>query len=143
MQFTILVTAAFIIWFTSIWIAVLSLLSFIGGWNSLRKLYPLTLSARDGNAVKYPMSSMKLGFVNYRYCTNISFTGTGIILEMIKIFSVKHKPLFIPYNKISGAKKGKIFSTFTEFMIEGKKGVIYGEAGDELYSRISSSDYSV
>jgi len=143
MKLTLIIIAAFVIWFSSIWIAVLSLLSIIGGWKTLSRIYPLSLNGRESNTVKYSMSSMRMGFVNYRSCVTISFTGTGIILETMKIFSIMHKPIFIPYTKISGIKKGKLFfSTYTSFIVENKKIVIYGKAGDELFSRLSTAGSS-
>jgi hypothetical protein len=138
MKLTLLIIAAFIIWFSSLWVAVLSILSFIGGWNSLSRLYPLAPSEKNNAAVKYSMSSMRLGFVNYRSCAGISFTGTGVIFEMMKIFSIMHKPLFIPYSAISEAEKGKFFTTYTKCRVENKKIIIYGKAGDELFSRLQS-----
>ena len=115
MMLTAVIIAAFIVWFSSLWVAVLSLLSFIGGWKKLSRLYPLKSSDKNNTAQKYSMSSLKMGFVNYRSCVNISFTETGIILETIKIFSVMHPPLFIPYYKITDAQRGKFFITFTSF----------------------------
>ena len=143
MKFTLFIIAAFIIWFSSIWVAVLSLLSFIGGWKTLSRLYPLTFASEGHNAVKYSMSSIKMGFVNYRSCVNVFFTETGIIFKIMKIFSVMHKPLFIPYDKISEAQQGKLFiSTYTSFIIENKKITIYGKAGDELFLRLKSRGIS-
>lgn len=138
MMLTLVIITAFIIWFSSIWIAVLSLMSFIGGWKKLSRIYPSASSYIKNNDVKYHMSSMKMGFVNYRLCINITFTGTGILIETLKIFSVMHRPIFIPYNKISDVQTGKVFSTYTAFTVEDKKITIYGKAGEELSSRLSS-----
>jgi len=95
---------------------------------------------KNNIAAKYSFSSIKMGIVSYRSCINISFTGNGIILEAMKIFSIRHKPLFIPYNKIQGAQKGKAFSTYITFTIENKKITIFGKAGEKLFSRLSSGD---
>ncbi len=138
MPLTLLIIAAFIIWFSSLWVAVLSLLSIIGGWNKLSRLYPLKLTDKTGHPEKYSMSSMKMGFANYRSCMNISFTETGFIIEAVKIFSVMHKPLFIPYNKISNIQSGKIFfTTYISFTIEDKKIAIFGKAGEVLSTKLS------
>lgn len=142
MMLTAVIIAAFIVWFSSLWVAVLSLLSFIGGWKKLSRLYPLKSSDKNNTARKYSWSSIKMGFVNYRSCINISFTGTGIILETIKIFSIMHQPLFIPYNKITDLQKGKFFITFTSFILGEKKITIYGKAGEEIFSRLSSGSRS-
>ena len=140
MMLTLIIVCAFIIWFSSVWIAVLSLMSFIGGWNTLSRLYPPAISEKNNISAKYPFSSIKMGIVSYRSCINISFTGNGIILEAMKIFSIGHKPVFIPYNKIQGAQKGKAFSTYITFTIENKKITIFGKAGEKLFSRLSSGD---
>ncbi len=138
MTLTLTIIAAFIIWFSSLWVAILSLLSFVGGWNRLSRLYPLKSTDNIGHPERFSMSSMKMGFVNYRSCLNISFTETGLIIEAMKIFSIMHKPLFIPYNKISGTQSGKFFfTTYTAFTVEGKKIALYGKAGEVLLTRIS------
>jgi len=142
MKLTLVIIAAFIIWFCSVWVAVLSLLSIIGGWKTLGRLYPLTFTEMKNRALKYSMSSVRVGFVNYNYTVNIYFAEAAIILETIKIFSVMHKPLIIPYNRITGVERGKVFSTFTKFIVDDKKIIIYGKAGDELYSRLQVKDKS-
>jgi len=138
MEFTIIIIAAFIIWFSSIWIAVLTLLSIIGGWKALSTLNPVKPADRNIHDARYSMSSLKLGLINYRSCVNVFFTETGIIFDIMKIFSIMHKPVFIPYNKISGAAAGKFFSTYAEFKVDGKKIILYGKAGDELLSRLAA-----
>jgi len=143
MTLTLIIIAAFIIWFSSLWVAILSLLSFIGGWNRLSRLYPLKSTDNISHSERFSMSSMKMGFVNYRSCIHISFTETGLIIEALKIFSIMHKPLFIPYNKISDTLSGKFFfTTYTAFTVEGKKIAIYGKAGEVLSSRISLAEAS-
>ncbi len=138
MKLTLIIIIAFIVWFSSLWVAVLSIMSIIGGWNKLYRIYPLSLNEVTHDLVKYSMCSLKIGLINYNACAKISFTGRGFILEMMKIFTVMHKPLFIPYEMISDAKRGKIFfSTYTSFTIENKTIVIFGKAGDELHTRIS------
>lgn len=132
------ITVAFFIWFASLWVSILSLLSFIGGWNKLSRIFPVSLPDRETATVKYSMSSLKIGLVSYRYCTAITFTGTGIILEMPKIFSIMHKPLLIPYNRISDVRKRENFSASTEFTAGEKKILIYGKAGEKFYSEAAT-----
>jgi hypothetical protein len=136
MTLTFIIITGFILWFTLLWIFVLSIMSVIGGWKKLSRLYPPPLSHASGSAVKFSMCSAGLGFVRYRNIVNITFTQTGIIMEVIKIFSFMHRPVFLPYEKMKEAQKGKFFSTYIKFMIEDKKITIYGKAGDELFSRI-------
>ena len=97
MTLTLLIICAFIVWFSSIWVAVLSLLSFIGGWKKLSRLYPATSNGINAVSTKFTMSSIKMGFVNYRSCVHIISPKTGFYLKSMKIFSIMHKPLFIPY----------------------------------------------
>jgi len=143
MTLTLIIIGSFIVWFSSLWVAILSLMSIIGGWKGLSRIHPLTPDVLNEHAVKYSMSSIKLGLINYRSCVNVSFTETGIIFEIIKIFSVRHKPLFIPYNKIANVENGRNFFTYTKFIIDGKRIVLYGKAGDELLSRFPSAGSSI
>ena len=142
MKFTIFIIMAFIVWFSSIWVAVLSLLSFIGGWKYLARFYPLKSTDKESSASKFFMCSIKMGYISYRSCINISLTQSGMIIETLKIFSMMHKPLFIPFSKISEVQNGKSILTCTEFKIDDKKIVIYGKAGEELFSKIQSNDLS-
>ena len=80
-----------------------------------------------------------MGLFNYNSCVTVSFTDKGIILEVMKIFSFMHKPVFIPYNKINGAERKKFLSLYTEFIIEDKTIAIFGRAGEELFSRLNPS----
>lgn len=138
MKLTIIIVAAFIVWFSSLWIAVLSVLSIVGGWKKLSGIFPLSPYNRTDTVVKYSMSSIKIGLINYNSCALVSFTESGIIIEMIKIFSVMHKPLFIPYERMSGARRGKVFfSMYTSFTVENKTIMIFGKPGDELCERLN------
>ncbi len=139
MNNVILVIIAFIVWFAAIWTSVLTLLSLIGGWKKLSNRYPVTLSAGSSQGERFTMASARFGFVNYRSCVNITFTETGIIFSLMKIFSIMHRPIFIPYVKISGVERGKLFLPFTRFTVDGKKISVYSDAGERLFQRLTYS----
>lgn len=133
MNTVILIVIAFIVWFGAVWTSVLTLLSLIGGWRKLSLTYPASLSAVTRDGERFPYVSARFGFINYRSCVSITFTETGILFTVMKLFSIMHSPIHIPYSKISGIEKGKLFLTYTGFSVDGKKILLYGEAGERLY----------
>lgn len=143
MKTTLLIIAAFIIWISTLWTAVLSVLSIVGGWRKLSILYPLKFRDRDSSPLRLPMSRIKMGFINYNSCVNILFTETGIILEIMKIFSFMHKPVFIPFDKITDAARKQFLSSYTEFTVEKIKIAVFGKAGEELFSKLNHASKNI
>ncbi len=140
MKLTIIVISAFIIWFFAVWTSVVALISIIGGWKTLSVLYPADRELKNDSEKKFSFCSIRLGMVGYRSCINIYFFNDGIMFEVMKIFRVMHKPVFIPYNRITGIKKGKFITSYIEFSVDQKKVIIYGKAGAELFSRLDSAE---
>jgi len=111
MTITFIIIAGMIIWFIILWTLVISILSIISGWRKLSILYPDPLMPEDESSVKFSMCSLKLGFISYNSIVHITFTGYGIILRVMKIFSFMHKPIYISLMKKSPVwKKAEYFS---------------------------------
>ena len=90
------------------WSLVIALVSLIGGWHSLAKLYrreETTFTIGDGGPVeKYRWASLKLGPkffpTNYGNCTTVSLSDRGIGLSVMPLFRSLHPPLLIPWSAI-------------------------------------------
>jgi hypothetical protein len=138
MTLTFILIAGLAVWFIILWSLVISLMSMLSGWRSLSRMYPAPVPGDSGQKRIFSMCSIRLGFISYNNIAYITFTDTGIILKVMKIFSIMHRPIFIPYAKITGAAKGKTFFTYTGFNLDGRKIYVYSRAGEELFSRLSS-----
>lgn len=136
MALTLIIITAFIIWFIILWTLIVSMLSMISGWKKLSSLYPADSSVCNGYCTTFRFSSIRLGLISYNNIAAVILTETGIILRMIKIFSFMHRPIFIPYEKITDIDNGGLFITRTGFRVSGKKILIYGKAGNVLFSRL-------
>lgn len=137
MTITFIIIAGLIIWFVVLWTLVMSLMSIISGWRKLSLLYPAPQTVNDDSSLRFSMCSLRMGFISYNSIADITFTHSGIVFKVMKIFSFMHKPIFIPYEKISDVENGRKFFTFTSFRLGGKKIHFYGRPGEELYSRFT------
>ena len=135
MGLVIAIAAGGIVFTVLLFIIVLSILSFVGGWRRLEIVSPAPDRLR-GTGERYAFQSMGLGFVNYNMCISIEFTAEGIIVSAFRPFSFMHKPFMIRYEKISDIKRGRFFSPFVVFRAEGKRIRLQGRCIDELENRI-------
>lgn len=102
----------FIIGFTSIWIIVSALISYLGGWWLLSQYY----QSRPSNIRKkwfFQTAAMRF-MTGYGNCLNIGVTDQGLSLSVLFIFRFGHPPLLIPWEDIRVEK-------FNSWMMKGVK----------------------
>jgi hypothetical protein len=104
----------FPIYFLSLWFLVGSIISFIGGWFSLAKVYR-TRVPFDGT--KWGMQSGQMRWlVNYNNVLTIGASRQGLYLASMFLFRFMHPPLLVPWSEIKVRRsKGWFFEyvTFT------------------------------
>jgi hypothetical protein len=137
MTLTLILIIGLAIWFVFLWTLVMTLLSLISGWRRFSLLYPAPVTAGDNTSLKFSMCSIRVGLISYNNIADVIFSHSGIVLKVMKIFSFMHKPIFIPYEKITDVMQGRKFFIYTSFKVDGKKIFFYGKPGEELYSRMS------
>ena len=104
----------FFVFFLLMWLGVSGIISFIGGWFSLARLY------RCSEKINVDMFYMKSGtmrmMTNYNGCLNIGVNKEGLRLSVLPFFRFAHPPLFIPWKDISFSTSRSLFmktATFT------------------------------
>lgn len=75
------------------WVAIGSLLSRIGGWNSLGEYYR---SAKDFSGKKWRMQSIGVGGVNYGSGVTLGADFSRLFMAVMFIFRIGHPNLEIP-----------------------------------------------
>ena len=104
--------SAFPFLFVFMWLFVLNLLSFIGGWRSLARSYAAG-PAPQGQAFSF--RSARLGLVDYGSCLRFVSGPAGLSISVLFLFRPGHKPLFIPWYDVSvRLTKGWVFR-YAEF----------------------------
>ncbi len=124
----------FIIFCACIYCAVLIFFSFISGWIRIGSLHPAH-SIGEQEFVECNSQTVLMGYMEYA-SVNVKFTGSGIILTMPRVLSFMHKPMIIPYDKISEAKKIDSYPYGVEFKFENVRMQMEGEAAAELVKRV-------
>jgi len=105
------IIGGFLVVFPLFWMAIVFLISRIGGWAGLAKLYAAEMPAR-GDA--YAMCTARLNVMgNYRNSLNLTVSSSGIHMQPLYIFSAGHEPLFIPWSAVTELEKHKrmLFTT--------------------------------
>lgn len=87
--------------FIGVWTAVCLLMSLLGGWHRLAKVYP-GRSSPTGKCFR--MQSGSFGWVNYGNCLCIHTSPDGIDLAIMLPFRIGHPPLFIPWEAVENAR---------------------------------------
>jgi hypothetical protein len=92
--------------FAFIWLIMLFLVSYFGGWNKLYQKYKFP--DRIKNPIKTKsFQSIQLGMSNYNGIMKLSYYPEGIGLEVMILFRFRHPKLFIPWKDIRLKEKSK------------------------------------
>jgi hypothetical protein len=90
--------------FPVLWYFVGLKLSRIGGWQKLAEVYP----------ARTPPSGQKfntygaVGKVRYKGCLYVFVSRDGLFVSVMALFSIGHKPLFLPWSVIHNKQSKKI-----------------------------------
>jgi hypothetical protein len=100
--------AIFPIYFLCLWLLVGAILSFIGGWFSLAKVYRTRVPF---NGAKWRMQSGQMRWLaNYNNVLTIGVSPQSLYLASMFLFRFMHPPLLVPWSEIKmRRKKGWVF----------------------------------
>jgi hypothetical protein len=97
-----------------LWMLVSTIVSFIGGWASLAKVYRTRVPF---NGAKWRMQSGQMRYmVGYNNVLTIGVSQQGLYLASMFLFRFMHPPLLVPWSEIKVRRKqGWVFEyvTFT------------------------------
>ena len=82
------------------WWLVCRLLSLLGGWHALGRVYRMA----DYRGETKEFQSGRLGFVNYRRVLTVGANSEGFFLDVFGIFRPGHPSLFIPWHDVQGTR---------------------------------------
>ena len=96
------VLIAFPIVFAALWTGIVWLLSALGGWREMARIYPAT---RRPDGVLFKGVSAMFGFVSYSYLLTVVAGEEGLYLETPRLFRIGQPPMLIPWGAIRRAKR--------------------------------------
>jgi hypothetical protein len=97
-----LFAAIFPLYFLVLWILVAALISFVGGWFSLAKVYRTKVPF---NGAMWRMQSARMrNLMNYNNVLTIGVSPEGLYLASMFLFRFMHPPLLIPWSEIKVQK---------------------------------------
>lgn len=102
---------AFPFFFAAVWVLACFSLSRMSGWTLLAERYALETMRPDGRMpegeeLRWQSGSFKKKIpTNYNGCLNFNIGPDGLGLQVMLIFSYRHKPLLIPWGDIALSEK--------------------------------------
>jgi hypothetical protein len=100
--------AIFPIYFFCLWCLVAAIVSYVGGWFSLAKVYR---TRAPFNGAKWRMQSGQMRWLaNYNGVLTLGVSQQGLYLASMFLFRFMHPPLLVPWSEIEvRRKKGWLF----------------------------------
>ena len=91
--------------FAGVWCGVCFLLSRVGGWHSLARVYRAAQFPRESGLRR---QSGAIGWVNYNNCLSIDASPEGFYLAVFPLLSFAHPPLWIPWSAVHNITNQKM-----------------------------------
>ncbi len=136
MYYIPIIIFGFLIFFVFLWNAVLSILSFAGGWNRLSKKFTAP-EDMHGKGKEFKFQSARFRIINYSLCAKVMIHEEGIALSVMKLFSFMHKPLFIPYTEMKEPATGRFVTEYIVFKADSIRVGISGSSAEEIRVRLN------
>jgi hypothetical protein len=92
----------FPLYFFCLWLFITAVVSFIGGWFSLAKVY--RTGAPFNGAIWKMQSARMRSLMNYNNVLTIGASPEGLYLASMFLFRFMHPPLLIPWSEIKVQK---------------------------------------
>ncbi len=97
--------------FIGMWIFVSFLLSFLGGWYSLKNIYKKEITF---NGEKWHFQSARIGLVSYNSCVTVGADRNNLFLGVFFLFKIGHPDLVIPFADIEGKETKMLFFKYVK-----------------------------
>jgi hypothetical protein len=92
--------------FVGMWLAVLNVLSSLGGWRRLANHYPAPPLV---TGQLFSWRTGRLGWVNYSSCLNLTAGPSGLLIATSAPFRFAHTPLFVPWGDVTAERTRRFF----------------------------------
>lgn len=115
------IIGGFLIVFPLFWCFVVWLISHVGGWQRLARHY----AAGDRPVTGQRCSGVQgmVGWASYRGTLTLHFNAEGFFMEVMPLFKIGHRRLFIPWSEISARSPHRVFWWKTERLSIGQPAV--------------------
>lgn len=97
-----IVLIAFPVVFVTLWVAIVWILSVLGGWSAVADRHAAT--GRPDGPTFGGVNAM-FGLVSYSYVLTVVVATEGLYVETQRFFRIGHRPLLIPWSEIRDARK--------------------------------------
>jgi len=97
----------FLVAFPVIWVAVVLVISRLGGWASLSREYPPRAQV-GGRRFRFQSGRMRFR-TGYGSCLTVGSDPTGLHVSIVFLFRPGHRRLFLPWSDVSfheGSRRG-------------------------------------
>jgi hypothetical protein len=125
--------AIFPIYFLALWLLVGAVISLVGGWYSLARLYR---SRVPFNGTKWTMQSGQMRYrTNYNRVLTLGADQQGLFLSSMFLFRFLHPPLLIPWAEIKVRRSKGWFFEYVIFTLGSELAIplrIRARLGDDL-----------
>lgn len=104
----VLIILGAITFFILLWAGIIYTISYASGWQKLAESYSTTYTPTRTKSCSclFRKSSSYNGVVQY------ASTSEGLYLKTISLFSIGHKPLFIPWSAIENYESGSLSTPY-------------------------------
>ncbi len=123
----------------SIWILVTFIISRMGGWSLLSKVYLAQANTLDGESWRFQSIQMRWA-TNYGNCVTVKTDPLGLGLSVIWVLRIGHPPLLIPWSDITihPLKRSRFFPSLIEFRFRLQPSIPI-RVNNKLFSKILDS----
>lgn len=127
-----LIVVGFPLFFITLWLFVMAILSTLGGWRSLAGRFP-AVPAPAAQRFTWVTASLRRHLipVGYRNCMNVQLGDHGITLSVPWPFRFMHPPLTLPWSQVEGCEQ-KLSPLWTRVQLRVRDGgtiLFTGRAG--------------
>jgi hypothetical protein len=122
-----------------IWILVSFIISRVGGWSLLARVYLAQADTLDGDSWRFQSIQMRWG-TNYGNCVTVRADPLGLGLSVLFLLRLGHPPLLIPWSDITmvTVKKFRFFPSWIEFRFRLEPSIPI-RINNKLFSKILNS----
>jgi len=103
-----------------IWIVVSKIMSFIGGWNSLKNVYS---GIGDFSGKKWHMRSARIGIINYNSCFTMGINSRQFFFSVMFLFKIGHPELLVPITDVTGKEHRGLIKSYVNLSFNRVPGV--------------------
>jgi hypothetical protein len=95
------------VFFVALWSGVMLLASLVGGWGRLGGRYRAMRRPNGGHVFRRVTGMFE--FLSYKRTLAITVADDGLFVAVPWMFRIGHPTLFIPWNDIRNARRGRTF----------------------------------